>query len=230
MAGGRRTILVTGFGAFPGVPANPTVAILRILERHGARLARLGIALHGRLLPVGYEAAVVAMREAVQAVRPDVIVHLGVAARRKTISVETRAVNRAGPLRPDAHRRTPRQILEPGAGHHLAARFPAARVAAAMRAAGHPARLSIDAGDYVCNATLYRSVLWQLAPEVGFLHVPATRPRHRPARRAPHAPPTVEALSRAVVAALLVLARAPLERSGTSHDEPAATRDRFATF
>lgn len=210
MAGSRRTILVTGFGAFPGVSANPTAAILRALERHRGRLARLGVALHGCMLPVRYEDADDTLRDVVIALRPDVIVHLGVAARRKAVSVETRAVNRAGPLRPDAARHTPRQILEPSAAHHLGARFPAARVVAAMRAGGHAAALSIDAGDYVCNATLYRSVLWRLAPEVGFLHVPAACRRNQPARRLGRPAPTIETLTRAILSALMIMARAPV--------------------
>ena len=209
MAAPRRTILVTGFGAFPGVPSNPTAAILRALDRHRGRLARLGVALHGRLLPVRYEDADDTLRHAVAALRPDVILHLGVAARRKTVSVETRAINRAGPLHPDAARRTPRQVLEPGAAHRLDARFPAARVVAAMRAGGQAATLSIDAGDYVCNATLYRSLARRLAPEVGFLHVPAARRHNQPAERARRPRPTIETLTQAILSALLVMARTP---------------------
>ncbi len=207
MACHNRTILVTGFGAFPGVHTNPTAAILRELERHRQRLQRLGIALHACLLPVHYADAADTLRVAVAACRPDMILHLGVAARRKAISIETRAVNRAGPLRPDAMRRSPGQILEPGAAARLRARIPAARMLAAIRAGGQAAALSIDAGDYVCNATLYRSLLWRLAPHVGFIHVPSARASAQPTRRGGRGKPTIDALSRAIFSALLVVAR-----------------------
>jgi pyroglutamyl-peptidase len=45
---------------------------------------------------------------------------------------------------------------------------------AALRAAGHPAGLSLSAGSYVCNAVLY-ALLERLEPlgvPAGFLHLP----------------------------------------------------------
>ena len=48
-------VLVTAFGPFPGAPSNPTMALVRALERrHGKRLARLSISLHTRILPVRF--------------------------------------------------------------------------------------------------------------------------------------------------------------------------------
>ncbi|MCX8254707.1 MAG: pyroglutamyl-peptidase I, partial [Beijerinckiaceae bacterium] len=94
----RQTVLVTAFGAFPGARTNPTLAILARLERSRGRLARLGIDLHGLALPVVYDALAPALRTAAAASRPDAVLHLGLAGRRRWLSVETRAVNRAGPL------------------------------------------------------------------------------------------------------------------------------------
>ncbi len=98
-------LLVTAFGAFPGAPSNPTLAIARELERrHGKRLARLSVALHIRVLPVRFAEVEGALVAALEAVRPHVVLHLGLAGRRKTLSVELRALNRLGLLRPDAAR------------------------------------------------------------------------------------------------------------------------------
>ena len=47
-----------------------------------------------------------------------------------------------------------------------------AELVAALTDAGVPAALSYDAGAYVCNATLYRSLYANAAPRVGFVHVP----------------------------------------------------------
>jgi pyrrolidone-carboxylate peptidase len=42
----------------------------------------------------------------------------------------------------------------------------------ALLASGLPARFSDDAGDYLCNFTLFQLVRQAAAPAVGFLHVP----------------------------------------------------------
>ena len=58
-------VLVTGFGAFPGAPRNPTLAILDLLRtRHAGRLARLGLSLDLRVLPVRFGAVAPALEEA----------------------------------------------------------------------------------------------------------------------------------------------------------------------
>ncbi|VVB46339.1 Peptidase C15 pyroglutamyl peptidase I [Beijerinckiaceae bacterium RH AL1] len=201
----RQTVLVTAFGAFPGARTNPTLAILARLERSRGRLARLGIDLHGLALPVVYDALAPALRTAAAASRPDAVLHLGLAGRRRWLSVETRAVNRAGPLHPDAAGRRPAQVLAPGGKPVLRATWPSARLRAALARAGHDARLSIDAGDYVCNATLYRSLAAGLAPRVGFLHVP------RPGGRL-----TLDAMTEAALALILEMTRAALPRRESS--------------
>ena len=202
----RQTILVTGFGAFPDARRNPTLAILAGLARHRPRLARLGIALRCVALPVVYDAIEPALRDAIGAQGVDAILHLGLAGRRRVLTIETRALNRAGPLHPDAARRLPAPTLVRGAPHVLRATYPAARVRAALSRAGHDARSSIDAGDYVCNATLYRSLAACRAPSIGFIHVPRAKER-RPLARERDERPSPSAMTSAVLAAVLVVAR-----------------------
>ena len=208
----RQRLLVTGFGAFPGAPRNPTALILRHLERDRGRLERLGIDMRCVLIPVLYADVAPTLRQAVSQLRPDAILHLGLASRSRGVSVETRAVNRAGPLHPDAAGRVPSsQIIARDAPQWLAATYAASPILAAIRRERVPAHLSIDAGDYVCNATLYRSLLDAAAPQVGFLHVPSLRnrvqPKARTTRRTTAPKPTVEILSRAVLAAVFVMIR-----------------------
>ena len=92
----------------------------------------------------------------------------------------------------------------PGGVPVLRATYPAARLRAALASNG--ARLSIDAGGYVCNATLYRSLAARLAPSIGFIHVPRARGR-RPLALGPGPRPSLAAMTDAVLAAILVLAR-----------------------
>jgi pyroglutamyl-peptidase len=199
------TVLVTGFGAFPGAPSNPSAAILGRLARHRSRLSRLGISLETALLPVVYDRIGPLLETTVAAMRPHAILHLGLAGRRRAVSVETRALNRANPLHPDAAgRRTAQSLLADGQPV-FAATYPAHRVLAAIQAAGAPAKRSIDAGDYVCNATLYLTLAGRLASQAGFLHVPKLRNPGQPCRRTVSWRPTLEDLTQAVLAAILVV-------------------------
>jgi pyroglutamyl-peptidase len=103
------------------------------------------------------------------------VVHFGLNGGAEAIAVETLARRRCSPDKPDVAGYAPPSGQARRSGPDiLRATLPAPRVARALEAAGFPARLSDDAGDYVCNATLYRSLL--VAPRgrmVGFVHVPA---------------------------------------------------------
>jgi pyroglutamyl-peptidase len=200
-------ILVTGFGAFPGARTNPSAAILDRLRRHRPRLARLGVRLEIALLPVVFAEVGAAVEEAAAAIRPDVILHIGLASRRRAVSIETRARTRAGTLHPDASRCRPAAmaLATPGAPL-LRATYPAPRLVAAIRAMGVTAKPSIDAGDYVCNAVLYHTLSRRLAPVAGFIHVPRLAAKTWPSHRVRRHRPSLDALATGVLATLPILA------------------------
>lgn len=195
--GGRilTRVLVTGFGAFPGAPSNPTLAILEHLRKDQARrLARLGLRLELHVLPVRFAQVGGALEQVLTQSRPDLVVHLGLAGRRRHLSVELRALNRLSQLRPDAGRGfAPSARIEVGGATIRRAPWPASRLGQAMAPFG-PVRLSQDAGDYVCNQTLYLT-LGSFEGPAGFIHVP------RPSPALP-----VVTMARAVAAALVQLA------------------------
>lgn len=198
-------ILLTAFGAFPGARINPTPAIAARVAA-SRRLARFGLSVVAHSLPVLYDGAAQRVAALIRKTSPDAILHLGLAARRRWLSVETRAANRQSPLRVDAARRLPGSIaIKSGAPGILRARWPAPRVAAAMRATGAPTRCSIDAGDYLCNQTLYLTLSGSDAL-AGFVHVPAPRRRARQSGADPRSALTIPAMARAVEAAVLLLA------------------------
>ena len=189
-------VLVTAFGPFPGAPSNPTMALVRALERrHGKRLARLSISLHTRILPVRFAQVEGALAAALDALQPHVVLHLGLAGRRAALSVELRAVNRLGTLRPDAARAfAASPMVAPGDPFQRIARWPAHSIRAAMDQHA-VTRLSGDAGDYVCNQTLFLTLARTRGP-VGFIHIP--RPR-KGGRRRPGLGAMVEATAQAVI-------------------------------
>jgi len=121
-------ILVTGFGSFPGVHDNPTALLIHALGNHRTRLARLGIALEGAVLPVEYAGVEQELETLNETFKPDAILHFGLAARRKFISIETRALNRLSLLHCDAAGvRAPRRAIVPGARLRRAPPFPHAK-------------------------------------------------------------------------------------------------------
>lgn len=163
-----KRLLLTGFGPFPGAPENPTAQIVQNLAAHPLA----GVVLVTRILPVIWQAADARMTALIDEVKPDAILHLGLATKRRTIGVETRARNETTRLQPDADNLCCASgtidPLGPGLRH---ARVDTVHVVEVLRSAGLDAELSDDAGDYICNHTLYLS-LGSKVPQVGFLHLP----------------------------------------------------------
>jgi len=172
-------ILVTGFGAFPGAPENPTQLLMRTLAAQERRLACYGVKLERRVLPVVFDEIESQLQSQIAETAPDAILHFGLAARRRTISIETRAVNCLGFMHPDAAGRFAKtRSVVPNGTFTSKARVPAGRLDAALRRAGMASTLSIDAGDYVCNQTFYLSLAMAAKTQrsVGFIHVPKMAP------------------------------------------------------
>jgi pyroglutamyl-peptidase len=202
---GDLTVLVTGFSAFPGAPANPSAAIVtRLLRRHARRFRLHGIRLQTAVLPVVYDEVMRELEVLVAHTHPDAIVHLGLASRRKQVSIETRAVNRITTLHPDAaKRRAAARTVRAGGLPALRSPLATPWLVTLMRRTGVPTHLSIDAGDYVCNQTLYTSLASGGAPAV-FIHVPRLARVRRDS--AASAQITLTALTRAIEAALVAIA------------------------
>jgi len=166
-------ILVTGFGPFPGVKDNPSATLMRALQTRRAHFELLGIHLETHVLPVIYHGLAARLAALTADTAPDAILHFGVAPRRKIISVETRARNHANRGAPDAQGDSPSSdTLDAKGDESHAVRIPAAAIAARIRAAGIAAETSRDAGDYLCNATLYETLRGRKHLPAGFIHIP----------------------------------------------------------
>lgn len=190
-------LLVTGFGPFPGVAVNPSAAIATRLAE-AARRSATAPRITAVAVPTHWEAPQVLVAEA-RAMRPDAVVHLGVAARSRRLRIEMLASDRAVAARDAAGLPPKGRSISGGRRSRIAAGYDPARLLAAARAAG-PVELSRDAGGYICNATFFASLDAPAAPVVAFLHVPLPG-RRRGAR--------LEDLARQVEAALRVIAAMP---------------------
>jgi pyroglutamyl-peptidase len=174
------TLLITGFGRFPGAPFNPTEQIVAQLLRR-PRPALAGVRLVGHVFSTRWDAVDRDLPVLLAREEPDVIVLLGVATRADRVRLELFARNRRSVLFPDAGGVRPScQAIAPGAPFFSPGVFPVAALRASLRSAGIDAALSRNAGGYLCNFAYWRALDAAARPHgprrVVFVHVP---PPHR---------------------------------------------------
>ena len=194
-----RTILITGFGRFPGAPFNPSgLMATRLVRRRRPAFAATRRIAH--VFATRYDAVDRELPALLKWEKPDIVVMFGVATRSHRVRVEQRARNRIA-LFPDAsgHRPATRTI----APHREAMRnpLPVTRLVKAARTARVAAAPSRNAGAYLCNYVYWRALEAAARPEgpglVVFVHVPPVglkelpkklfkRPRRRLAKKLPN--------------------------------------------
>jgi pyroglutamyl-peptidase len=196
------TILITGFGRFPGAPFNPSGPLARaVARRRRPALAQVRRVLH--IFETSYAAVDRDLPKLIAKHKPDIVLMFGLAGRTPFVRIETRARNARSVLfpdvtgfRPEEHAIVPREPARRG-------RAPFVRLAAAARTKT-PARLSRDAGRYLCNYVYWRAMEASRSGTLAqFVHIPPVpRGPRRPGRkrRMTHA-----ALARAGEAILLAL-------------------------
>lgn len=174
------TLLLTFFGPFPGVPVNPSgvtarqVADLLAVERPTLRVIT-------RQLPVSYAGSSQDIADALQQVRPDALISLGVAVGRSRVSIEKVAINcdsaniadNEGVVLTDA------PIIAGGQEAYFST-LPVRASYERLHGEGLPVEISYTAGTYVCNHVFYegRRLVDELGLGIpaGFVHIPASRP------------------------------------------------------
>jgi len=194
-------ILVTGFGPFPGAPANPTGPLVRALARK-RRPAKDGVTIKAHVFQTRYRTVDRALPRLLKTYKPDALIMFGLATRSRAIRVETLARNRIS-HHPDAggFTRGPSRIDEAGP-RTRAARAPNAALLRALVRSGLPARLSRNAGDYLCNYTLWHATCAAEDDDgpklAAFIHVPPLSARITPERLVAAGEAIIEAASAAL--------------------------------
>ena len=172
------TLLVTGFGPFPGAPSNPTGPLVRRLARR-RRPAFTDVWRASHIFRTSYAAIERELPKLITKHRPDAILMFGLAARTRHLRIETQARNVISAIFADADGRklTARKLAQDCAS--LRVRAPVMNLLQAARASRVPAMLSRDAGRYLCNALLWRALettRGNHGPQVvAFVHVPQLR-------------------------------------------------------
>jgi pyroglutamyl-peptidase len=199
------TVLITGFGPFPGVPVNATTWLSREVAQAAPRLFP-GVHFASAVLATEWLEARVRLDRLLADNQPDLVLHFGVSPRARGFEIEARARNACSPT-PDAVGAWPAaERLDAGNAEHLPASLPVHHIAMRLRRIGIPAFVSRDAGAYLCNAALYHSLLLaRAAPRrrVGFIHVPVSLARRSRCRRGGTCPITWE---QAIAGAIEVVA------------------------
>ena len=202
------TVLIVGFGPFPGAPRNPSAELVCALGKR-RRPALVDTRVVTAVLPTSYAAVRDELPKLLETYYPDAVLFFGLASRARFLRIERRAVNAVTGFYPDATRtKSARRNFMPGMPAEFRVRADVVRLASAARATGIDARLSRDAGRYICNAALYRTLhaARQDGPRlIAFLHIPRPRRRARLDAKRGRPRPTLDMLVRAGEAVLIAL-------------------------
>ena len=176
-----RTILITGFGRFPGSTVNPSgLVAMRLVRRRRPAFAATRRVAH--VFATRYDAVDRELPALLAKEKPDIVVMFGVATRSRRVRVEQQARNRvalssdAGGYRPETRTIAPRREA-------MRNSVPIARLLGAARTAGVAAAPSRNAGTYLCNYLYWRALEATAGPDgpalVIFIHVPAVGLKER---------------------------------------------------
>jgi len=169
-------VVIAGFGPFPGARFNPSTPLAKALASR-RRPAFNGIARSAHVFATAY-GAVDRDLPKLFAGNPRIVLVFGLAAKRRALCIETRARNAASLLFPDADGHRPqRGAIVAGGPCSRCGNAPFARLLGAVRSCAVPARLSRDAGRYLCNYAYWQALQHTRGrrPLVAFVHIPQIR-------------------------------------------------------
>ena len=172
----RPTILLTGFGAFPGVAENASAALVPALAAD-ARARFPGFDVLDEVLPVEWARTPQRLQQLLAEASPRLALHFGVTRHASGFQIERIGRNICEPRHDAAGAIPDVACLIADGPETLPSTFPVQRIIARLESAGLPCAMSDSAGTYLCNALLYHSLsLAQTRAAqtlAGFIHLPA---------------------------------------------------------
>lgn len=166
------TVLLTGFEPFGGAETNSSWDALALVHTDAQLVTAC--------LPVAFGRAADIVHDLIVEHSPDVVIAVGMAEGRMSVTPERVALNVEDARIPDnvGDRPIDRAVVEDGPAAYFTG-LPVKAMVQRMRAAGVPAELSQTAGTFVCNSLMYE-LLHDVAtrhPSIraGFVHVPSGR-------------------------------------------------------
>lgn len=187
----RQSVLVTGFEPFAGSSLNPSQVVVEAIKAE--KITADNAVLHPALLPVDTQQIAGKLESLLKQFEPDIVLHLGESARADRLTLERVALNLLDFQTPDnAGQLCVDQPIDPVGPAARFATLPMRALRDRLEAEGTPTSLSLSAGAYLCNQTLYLSLAHAEgldARVVGFVHVPSLPEQVQSGeRRAPSMP------------------------------------------
>lgn len=166
----NQKLLITGFDPFGGSVVNPSwLAVEALPDEIGT------ITLRKLQIPTIFGQAAARALAVAEEFQPDVILCVGVAGGRDSVTPERIAVNIRDARIPDNAGFQPQgESVDPAGPAAYFSTLPVREIAQAIREKGIPAVVSNTAGTFVCNDTLY-TLLHHFSgsnTRVGFVHIP----------------------------------------------------------
>jgi len=173
----RLSVLLTGFGPFPGVARNASADLAGELACL-ARRRHPQVQFVEHILPVDWNEAPLALSRLLLSHRPSIALHFGVSARATGFVLETLARNITTNVPDESGRVAASSILIAGDRPQRTTTLPVRRILRSLVDAGYPAQLSQDPGRYLCNAVMFHSLRHAVRAmprtRAGFIHIPVT--------------------------------------------------------
>jgi pyroglutamyl-peptidase len=165
-------ILVTGFDPFDGESINPALEATRNLpnEIKGAEIIK-------KEIPTVFHQSAKVLKQAIETHQPDVVVCVGQAGGRSSVTPERVAINIDDARIPDNQGAQPidMPIREDGENAYFSS-LPVKAMVKKMKEVGVKASVSNSAGTFVCNHIMYQTLYMidKYFPSLigGFIHVP----------------------------------------------------------
>lgn len=164
-----KKVLVTGFEPFDNENINPSWEVAKILGEQ-AHIEALQ-------LPCVFDLSLQVLEQKILEVQPDVVICIGQAGGRADISIERVAINLNDASIPDNQGNQPidTAVVKNAPAAYFST-LPCKAMVQTMKKAGVPSSLSLSAGTYVCNHTMF-GLLHFLAEHLpncrgGFVHIP----------------------------------------------------------
>jgi pyroglutamyl-peptidase len=202
------TVLITGFGRFPGAPFNPSAPLARAVARR-RRPAFADVRRVVHIFETSYAAVDRDLPKLLAQHKPDIVLMFGLAGRTNFVRIETRARNACSVLFPDVSGFQPMEReIAPGQAP-LRGTAPFVQLLAASRASRTPTRLSRDAGRYLCNYVYWRALEASRSGTLAqFIHIPPVgRKPLRPGRKRRISQAALARAGEAILLALLTAQR-----------------------
>ncbi len=168
-----KKVIITGFEPFGGETITPALEVMKILSEEGIS----NINLIPVQLPVVFRKAFKVLNETIEKEKPDLVLSIGQAGGRTSISLERLGINLEDARIADNEGNSPKdEKIELNGPAAYFTTIDIRKTEQAIKEAGIPVIVSNSAGTYVCNDIIYGVLHYLIvtnsSTKYGFIHVP----------------------------------------------------------